>query len=216
MKLPNSMRLNNKIRAAKARYVFFLAMLAFTFISRAMDGITVAKCRVDVKRGGSITLRISLDGEITDSVFESVTLGEDAEKLSIGDTGVITYSNDGLSFNAEAVITRVENGTLTASLPESIYPQGISPILTVTKTSPAQRNILPISALRSDYSGDFVLVAQEKKTVIGAGYSARRVSVTVEMRDTARMSVSGSLNDDDLVIVYANKPVSEGDRVRSD
>jgi hypothetical protein len=210
------MRLNNKIRAAKARYVFFLAMLAFTFISRAMDGITVAKCRVDVKRGGSITLRISLDGEITDSVFESVTLGEDAEKLSIGDTGVITYSNDGLSFNAEAVITRVENGTLTASLPESIYPQGISPILTVTKTSPAQRNILPISALRSDYSGDFVLVAQEKKTVIGAGYSARRVSVTVEMRDTARMSVSGSLNDDDLVIVYANKPVSEGDRVRSD
>jgi len=73
---------------------------------------------------------------------------------------------------------------------------------------------VPVSALRSDADGDYVLTLAEKKTVTGLTYTAKRVDVEVAARDSALVSLRGSLDREALVITSASKPVAEGDRVR--
>ncbi|MDR1705680.1 MAG: hypothetical protein LBS19_13490 [Clostridiales bacterium] len=41
-----------------------------------------------------------------------------------------------------------------------------------------------------------------------------RIPVKVELRNSERMAVTGSLTRDDRVIVQANKPVGKGEKVR--
>lgn len=144
----------------------------------------------------------------------------EAEKLYPGAKGQLAYSFEGKSNEVEAIITSIgaadDKGevTVTASLPDGSYTPGAAGEMTWTQRSEMQSTCLPISALRSDSSGDYVLVMREKKTVMGLEYTVTRVPVTVLARDSELMSIDSTLLKDDLVVVSSNKPIAEGDRVR--
>ena len=59
-------RFRNRMQRAAVRglIVFFSVMLGFTLVSRASDGITIARVRADTIRTGIITNRITLNGSI--------------------------------------------------------------------------------------------------------------------------------------------------------
>lgn len=145
---------------------------------------------------------------------------DELEILAVGDEGVLEYAADGVSKEITAWITSISAAddqgevTVTAVLPEGSYPAGAPSELTVTGRSELQSTCLPLSALRSDSDGDFVLVVREKRTVMGPQQTVARVPVTVISRDSELISITSSLMRDDLVVTSSNKPIAEGDRVR--
>lgn len=152
--------------------------------------------------------------------FEAVVAESAAEKLTPGDKGTMTYINEGKQATADAWVTSIgapdENGrvTVTMSVSNKTYPSGVSAEVTIQSVSDRQNMTLPLTALRTDSDGDYVLILREKKTVLGTEYILVRIPVTVSMRDSELMSVKASLSRDDKVVTGVNKPVSEGDRVR--
>ena len=143
-----------------------------------------------------------------------------AASLAAGDTGTLTYKSDGRDQRAQAAITDIgaadDDGSvpIKASLPEGSYPAGVTGEMSIARTGDRQSTCVPVSALRSDSDGDYVLILVEKKTVTGLTYTAKRVDVEVAARDSALVSLQGSLDREALVITSASKPVAEGDRVR--
>ena len=154
--------------------------------------------------------------------YSARTTAANAASLAVGDTGTLTYKSDGRDQRAQAIITDIgaadDDGSVLvkASLPEGSYPSGVSGELAIARTGDRQSTCVPVSALRSDSDGDYVLTLEEKKTVTGLTYTARRVDVEVVSRDSALASLQGGLDRDALVLTSASKPVAEGDRVRID
>ncbi|MCL2494701.1 MAG: hypothetical protein FWE98_03485 [Oscillospiraceae bacterium] len=152
--------------------------------------------------------------------FEAKTDSRTAENLSYGDGGWLSYRENGASQRAQGSIYDIgaadedNNCLVFIALPEGSYPSGANGTLTITRTGERQNTCLPVSALRSDNDGDYVFVVREKKTVTGLEYSAARMDVTVLDRDSSLVSVQSGLARDDRVVTGANKPISEGDRVR--
>ena len=154
--------------------------------------------------------------------FEAKTDSYTAEKLAYGDSGNFSYKEDGASKRAQASVIGIgaadENGSclVIAVLPEGSYPSGANGTLTISRTGERQNTCLPVSALRSDNDGDYVFALQEKKTVTGLEFTAKRVDVTILDRDSSLVSVQGGMGRDDKIITSASKPIAEGDRVRLD
>ena len=152
--------------------------------------------------------------------FSARTTPANAASLAAGDTGNLTYKSDGRDQRTQAEITDIgaadDDGSVPvrASLPEGSYPSGASGELAIARTGERQSTCVPVSALRSDSDGDYVLILEEKRTVTGLTYTARRVDVEIAARDSALASLQGGLDREALVITSASKPVAEGDRVR--
>jgi len=154
--------------------------------------------------------------------FSARATAADAASLAAGDTGTLTYKSDGRDQRAQATVTDIgaadDDGSVPvkASLPEGSYPSGVTGELAIARTGERQSTCVPVSALRSDSDGDYVLALEEKKTVTGLTYTAKRVDVEVVSRDSALVSLKGGLDRDALVVTSASKPIAEGDRVRVD
>lgn len=102
------------------------------------------------------------------------------------------------------------------SLPQGSVLPGQSVEMQVSHSSEQFGTTLPQRALCSDSSGDYVLIAREKGTVMGTQTFAERVNVSVIERDGATAAVSGGFSPEDEIIVSSARPVAEGDRVRTE
>lgn len=144
---------------------------------------------------------------------------KEAQNLRVGDKGKLSYTADGKSGTADATVTAVSptdeegNVTVTAHLGEGNFSVGTAS-MEITRQSKQYWSVLPLSALRNDAKGDFVLVMQDKKTVMGNVQTAARIPVQVVDKDSEKMAVESSLMPEDKVITDSNKPISEGDKVR--
>ena len=99
-------------------------------------------------------------------------------------------------------------------LPEDAFAIGTYCSVGFTRVTEGYQAVIPLSALRSERTGDYVLVLRSKKSVLGDGEVAERMPVTVHDRDAKRAAISGALLDGDLVISGWDRPVKAGDRVR--
>jgi multidrug resistance efflux pump len=104
--------------------------------------------------------------------------------------------------------------TVTAKLPDEKFAPGITGHFTINKSSDKYDNCIPLTALRSDNSGDYVLVMRETNTVLGKEYEAYRINVIVQKKDFQTAVINEVLGYDDEVIIGSNRNVMEGDRVR--
>ena len=145
---------------------------------------------------------------------------ESAQYFLAGDKGELMFRLDGSIQRSAAEISSIsmpdEEGKvfLTAVLPEGDYPAGMTAQLSLSKKSEIYQNCLPITALRSDSTGDHVLVIRKQNSVLGTEWIAARVDITVKDRDSQMMCVEGALTYADQVITGSNKAIAEGDRVR--
>lgn len=152
--------------------------------------------------------------------LEAATDEKSAEKLSLGDQGKVTYHQDGKAREAVGVVSAIgaadDKGQVkvTVTLPEGSYPSGVSAKLELSKRSEQYHACLPLGALRSEGDQDYVLVLQEKNTVMGIEQTVVRVDVTVLDRDSESMAVESSLMGTEQVVTSSSKPIGEGDRVR--
>ena len=76
--------------------------------------------------------------------------------------------------------------------------------------------VVPASAVNQDNSGDFVYVIEGSSTPLGDKYVVKRVDVTIEATDGASTAIKGEGLDkyDVMIVVRAEKPLEDGQRVR--
>ena len=76
--------------------------------------------------------------------------------------------------------------------------------------------VVPASAVNEDSSGNFVYVIQGSSTPLGDKYIVKRVDVTVEKTDGASTAINGEGLDkyDVMIVIRAEKPLEDGQRVR--
>ena len=152
--------------------------------------------------------------------FTGKVESKQAQKLASGDKGSLTYTHEGKSKAVEVSVSAIsaadEEGNVEVSghLPGGSYPVGGSGQWDITRRSETKESCLPISALRSGSEGDYVLVLREKRGILGTEHTVVKAAVTVTDRDSQIMSIESTLLYEDRVVISANKPIVEGDRVR--
>lgn len=74
---------------------------------------------------------------------------------------------------------------------------------------------VPLTALRQENGNKFVLVIEERQTILGTEWIAVRRNVQVRSQNAAYAALeSGSLSEEDQVITSTTRPVEEGDVIR--
>ncbi|MEG2022175.1 MAG: hypothetical protein RR087_10395, partial [Oscillospiraceae bacterium] len=73
---------------------------------------------------------------------------------------------------------------------------------------------LPSTAINQDIKGNFVYIIEDQSTVLGAQNVLVRIAVNVEKRGATQAAVTGALTSKSLVVSGADKPLSNGARVR--
>ena len=153
-------------------------------------------------------------------VFEGKLDKDSARRFSAGDKGELHYKVDGSTQKADVEIHSIstpdesDQVLVTAVLPEGGYTSGMPAQLFLSRKSETYQNCLPLTALRSDSSGDHVFVLRKQSSVLGTEWVIARVDITVKERDSQMMYVDGALTYSDQVVISSNKIISEGDRVR--
>lgn len=76
--------------------------------------------------------------------------------------------------------------------------------------------VVPSSAVSEDNNGSFIYVIVGSSTPLGDKYTVKRVDVTVEATDGAASAIKGEGLDkyDVMIVVRAEKPLEDGQRVR--
>lgn len=124
------------------------------------------------------------------------------KKAIVGEIIDIAYNSEGDRYN------------VTVKLPDEEFAPGITGQFTIEKSSEKYENCIPLTALRNDNSGDYVLVMRETSTILGKEFKAYRVNVIVDKKDFQTAVINDVLGYDEEVIIGSNRNVMEGDRVR--
>ena len=96
-----------------------------------------------------------------------------------------------------------------------IRDSGQSVSITATQTTGTYEMCVPLGAIvyRGEATGVYRI--RTRQSVLGEVEYAEFVAVTVQETDARSAAIDAALLAQDQVIVLSNKPVSEGDRVRS-
>ena len=107
-----------------------------------------------------------------------------------------------------------EQAVITANLTATNLSPGAAVDFKATSSSPAYDYIIPIDALRKDNDGEYLLLVEDRKTILGIEQIAVRRNVTLLAKNSSKAAIEGGLSYDDIVISGSNKSIQEGDRVR--
>lgn len=105
------------------------------------------------------------------------------------------------------------NVTATATLPQAAWSAGAATV-TATVQSSRQDLVVPASALHQDNNGTYVLIVEEKNTVLGLQNVLQRISVTVLESGDSDVAISAALDHETQIVVGSSKTVRAGDKVR--
>lgn len=181
----------------------------------------------------------SIDGMVTDFDIEPKTTISGSEKVAITpsnsvfigsfDKEYMEYVQEGDKISCQLtgykkpiegeVIDIAYNSegdcyNVTAALPDEEFSPGITGQFTIQKSSEKYDNCIPLTALRNDNSGDYILVMRETSTVLGKEFEAYRVNVIVDKKDFQTAVINDVLGYDEEIIIGSNRNIMEGDRVR--
>lgn len=152
-------------------------------------------------------------------VVRAQVTGDQAEHLEPGMEARFQLSGEA-SASADAATLRSLTPTATGyeavfELPEGYGALGQSASITTTQNTATYDMRVPLGAVvyRGDTAGVYRI--RTGQSVLGEIEYAEFVTVTVRESDAQYAAIEGALAAQDQVIVLSNKPVSEGDRVRS-
>lgn len=143
-----------------------------------------------------------------------------AKRIKKGDIGELPWRFD----NTRCVVTNVsidpasegKNQLITFKIEDDDGWIMIGQNLNISVGSGSQNfdMIVPKAAVRSDNSGDYVLVIKAKNSPLGNRYSAKKVAVTKLSSDDNSIAISGDLNPYDYVVIQSNKIITDNQQVR--
>ena len=141
-----------------------------------------------------------------------------AEQLTAGQTVTLTQGSRQTEATVRTVSAADETAgtaSVTAVLPETAagFTAGTAQARLVFSRT-AYSTVLPVSAIRQDTQGSYVLTVEESSTAFGIAYTARRVPVTVLEVDSSSQyaAVEGTISSG--AITDSTRPVSPGTSVR--
>lgn len=150
--------------------------------------------------------------------FESTIGKEERKQLAVGDEAQLVIGADKKKTAGE-IISIEENGQeryiLTISPTENIGSLGEEGEMKVVRTETDRCLTVPLRALRQENGNKFVLVIEERQTILGTEWIAVKRNVQVRSQNSTYAALeSGSLSEEDQVIISTTRPVEEGDVIR--
>jgi len=145
-----------------------------------------------------------------------------AERLYVGSESEVTSGRGSMFFmpTVTGIVSSIsapddnDRVSVTITLPEDDWHTGQQVDAQVILSRENFDFSVPISALRSDNMGYFLLVKEQHSTVMGLQNVVLRVNVTLIASDEERASVLGAIDRNSQIITGSNKAVSVGDRIR--
>lgn len=168
---------------------------------------TTAMLMADLSRGYSFTAEITAEQEKYLGTGDLVTLKGGSKKKTLEEQPVT-----GVRADEE----REDVYHVMVELPADAFEIGTAVSLEFTKKSEMYPICVPLSALYLDNRNQpYVLTVEEKESIMGSEWQARKVSVTVlEQNEAYAALTEGTLASSQEIIVNSDRPVDEGSRVR--
>lgn len=189
----------------------------------AQPGIVTTGSEVFVTGSGGFWLK----GEVNEADKEKVKEGSSVKvRLGVGKEKTVQIDRLELEAEeggaAEKEISYGESGSSSgrtvwyAHLPEHTEVQNAERFGWTMEIVSAKEyeQTIPLTALRENVTEAYCLVLSEEEQMLGTVQIAKRVPVTVLEKDGENAAVTSGLRETDKVIVYSEKYVEEGDRVR--
>lgn len=162
----------------------------------------------DKKSGYKVVAQISTDYEKDISLDQKITLN-------------ILDNNEQIEEAVINAISRNEENEhmldITVILPEGVEEIGKSATLEISNNTERYSSCVPLSALHSDGDKYYVLMFEEKETVLGTENVAKRADITIKDKDGMYAALDENIIlTSDEVITSSNKNINDGDRVRKE
>lgn len=162
----------------------------------------------DKKSGYKVVAQISTDYEKDISLDQKITLN-------------ILDNNEQIEEAVINAISRNEENEhmldITVILPEGVGEIGKSATLEISNNTERYSSCVPLSALHSDEDKYYVLMFEEKETVLGTENVAKRADITIKDKDGMYAALDENIIlTSDEVITSSNKNINGGDRVRKE
>ena len=162
----------------------------------------------DKKSGYKVVAQISTDYEKDISLDQKITLN-------------ILDNNEQIEEAVINAISRNEENEhmldITVILPEGVGEIGKSATLEISNNTERYSSCVPLSALHSDGDKYYVLMFEEKETVLGTENVAKRADITIKDKDGMYAALDENIIlTSDEVITSSNKNINDGDRVRKE
>lgn len=214
--------------AAAAKKIARQQELVDKLEDESVDAVITAKA-AGVVKSVSITAGSTAEAQQVLAVIESPDQGytlsfpvttEQAKRVKTGMEAEV--SNYYWGAEIKATLTGIKNDPsnpstsklLVFTLSGEDLESGSTLSLSVGERSADYQMVVPNSALRTDSSGDFVLIVIAKSTPLGSRYVATRADVKILATDDTNSAISGSLASWDYVITTSSKPLEPGMEVR--
>lgn len=155
--------------------------------------------------------------EITVSKKEAQSVSAGA-KAEIVDASASVYFRQPIQGTVKAIGQPDDAGKvkITISLPGNDWKLGQSLEVRLIKKQEAYQSCVPLSAVRSDSAGNFVLITEVRSTILGQESVLVKVPVTILSQSDTACAIEGALPMDAQIVTESTKPVAENDRVRVD
>lgn len=183
-------------------------------ITAPADGTLV---RLDLTAGQPTAASAGLlAGQEGGFVFRATVGKEQAGQLKAG--GLVNVQQDyAVGRGTIQALSPQEDGTVQMTV--RLAEDGASWQLggaeaSVTLSQQQYYTCLPSSAVRLGSAGEYVLVMEQRVTVLGIQNVLVEVPVSIERISGGTTAVSGALGPDSQVVASSSRPVSAGDRVR--
>lgn len=184
------------------------------------DGV-IRKVDVEVGYATPETSAVTMADTSADCSLTAAITTEQAAYIKRGDELTLKPADGSKTIEGLTVHSMKKNPQdpeltdISVRITDDRLPLGASATLKIQKKSEPYPVILPVQALHLDENQYYVLVLAEAQTVLGTELHAQRMDVKV-LEKTAEMAAveEGALSWDQQVIISAEKPVKDGDRVR--
>ena len=142
---------------------------------------------------------------------------EDAKYVVVGDA--VTLKVNDKSYEDMTVLSTETNEdssvSVTVYVPKKTIPIGTHASMEIEQTSEKYATTLPLSAIHAEQNKYFVYVLEKEDTVLGEETVARKVNVSIVVKNGEYAALSdGSLSEDDSAIVESDTMLANGEKVR--
>ena len=148
-------------------------------------------------------------------------VGETVELSKKGETKKISAKISSIQYAVEmenqgdgSENQKTEQVEVRFLMPKGDYIEGQSISMDYIKETKVFDTCIPLQALHQDDKGYFVLILQERQTVLGTEQEAVRLGVQVIEKDENTAVLDSSFDVTTPILVSSTKMVKEGDRVR--
>lgn len=151
-------------------------------------------------------------------LFKAEIDSDQAGSLNMDST--LSLTKDGRNLDIPATLRSLETDQekdlvrLTADLGKTDLLPGTGIGFVCETKSPVYNLTIPVDALRRDNQGSYVLLVQERNTILGKELIAVRINVTVLAKTREKAAIEGGVTAEDRIVAGSSKQIEDGSRIR--